>query len=115
MARDSRRGALSPSTGDRLVWSAIQERSRLVMASFPHAAMHSWRHDLRMNGSPAGSSLVLIHTLFSRVYSRMTSVPCSVPMPLALKPERGDIGDIARYVFTHTVPASRCRAIRWAR
>lgn len=49
-----------------------------------------------MNGSPAGSSLVLIQTLFSRVYSRITSVPCSVPIPLVLNPARGDIGDIER-------------------
>ena len=48
------------------------------------------------NGSATGSSLVLIQTLLSRVYSLMVSVPCSTPTPLFLKPWRGDIGDIAR-------------------
>ncbi len=49
-----------------------------------------------VNGSATGSSAVLIHTLFRRVYSLTDSVPCSMPTPLLLKPWRGDIGDMAR-------------------
>lgn len=50
----------------------------------------------RTNGSAVGSSLVLTHTDFSRVYSRITSGLFSLPMPDCLNPPSGDIGDIAR-------------------
>ena len=83
---DSSQRSMWTNREKRITYSLLFRRSHLACGS-----------QLRMtNGSATGSSLVLIQTLLSRVYSLIVSWPCSTPTPLLLKPWRGDIGDIAR-------------------
>lgn len=67
----------------------MDERSNLLWCAALGQGDLDERHSnqlRRMNGSATGSSLVFTHTLLSRVYSFIVSVPCSMPTPLFLKP-----------------------------
>lgn len=88
--------------GNRSLVQRVDEGPQLFRAAAPGDGNIDQRHRRfppypRMTkGSATGPSSVLIHTLFSRVYSYIDSMPCSIPTPELLKPCRGDIGDMAR-------------------